>query len=129
VGKMMGYCGVDCGACIPFRAKEEDNDELRRCYAREQSEVFGITITPEQVNCDGCLSEGEHLGYCSVCEIRRCCRERNLEDCSFCEEYVCEELKKVYEVMCEVFGKGTGGVAHAQVTLDTMKQNRLTGKR
>ena len=37
---------------------------------------------------------------------------------------VCEELKKVYGVMCEVFGKGTNNLADAQVTLDKIRKKR-----
>ena len=121
---IIGFCGVDCGKCAAFIAKQENNDELRREYAEEQSKFFEMVISPESINCDGCLSEGEHLGYCSVCEIRRCCKEKNVENCAYCDEYVCEELGKVYTVMCEVFGKGIDGVATAKNTLDEMRRKR-----
>ena len=120
--KMIGYCGVDCAKCVPFIAKQENNDELRKSYAEEQSQFFEMTIPPEHINCDGCLSEGEHLGYCSACEIRRCCKEKGLENCAYCDDYVCEELEKVYAVMCEVFGKGTNNVADAKITLDEIRR-------
>jgi hypothetical protein len=124
MGKMIGYCGVDCTKCVPFIAKQENNDELRRQYAEEQSKVFDMTIDPETINCDGCLSTGELLGHCSVCEIRRCCMEKKLENCAFCDDYVCEELQKAYTFMCEVFGKGINGVAEANITLDGIRKNR-----
>ena len=120
--KMIGYCGVDCSKCVPYIAKKENNDDLRKQYAEEQSKFFEMEIPPEHINCDGCRSEGEHLGFCSVCEIRRCCQEKNIENCAYCDDYICEELKKVYGVMCEVFGKGTGNVADAQITLDEIRK-------
>jgi hypothetical protein len=120
--KMIGYCGVDCSKCVPYIAKKENNDDLRKQYADEQSKFFFIFIPPEHINCDGCRSEGEHFGFCSVCEIRRCCQEKNIENCAYCDDYICEELKKVYSVMCEVFGKGTGNVADAQITLDEIRK-------
>ena len=122
--KMIGYCGVDCAKCPPFIAKKEDNDELRKQYAEEQSRFFEMTISPETINCDGCTSEGEHLGYCSVCEIRRCCKEKNLENCAFCDDYVCAELEKVYAVMCEVFGKGKDNIAEGKITLDEIRRKQ-----
>ena len=122
--KTIGYCGVDCGKCAPYIAKRDNNDELRREYAEEQSKFFEMEILPETINCDGCRSEGEHLGFCSVCEIRRCCIEKNLESCADCDDYICEELKRVYGVMCEVFGKGTNNLADAQVTLDEIRKKR-----
>jgi len=122
--KMMGYCGVDCSKCAPFIAKKKNDDELRRKYAEEQSSFFEMTILPESINCDGCLVEGEHLGYCSACEIRRCCSEKNLENCAYCDEYVCGELEKVYTVMCEVFRKSINNVAEAKINLDEIRKNR-----
>jgi len=124
MGKVIGYCGVDCSKCSPYIAKQEDDNELRRRYAEEQSMLFEITILPESINCDGCISEGEHLGYCSVCEIRKCCQEKGLENCAGCDDYVCKELEKVYAVMCEVFGKGINNVAEAKITLDEIRINR-----
>lgn len=123
--KVIGYCGVDCSKCIPFIAKKENNDELRKEYAEEQSKFFDMTIQPESINCDGCLSDGEHLGYCSVCEIRICCKEKNLENCAYCDDYVCKELERVYTVMSEVFGKATNNVADGKITLDEIRKNRL----
>jgi hypothetical protein len=38
--KMIGYCGVDCSKCVPYIAKKENNDELRKQYAEEQSQLF-----------------------------------------------------------------------------------------
>jgi len=124
--KMIGFCGVDCSKCVPFICKKENYDELRKQYAEEQSRFFEMEILPEKINCDGCLSEGEHLGYCSMCEIRRCCIEKKLENCAYCDEYVCKELERVYAVMCEVFGKGTNNVADAKITLDEIRKQRGT---
>ena len=56
-----------------------------------------------------------------MCEIRRCCRERSLETCAECDDYVCEELEKVYTVMSEVFGKAQDGVAEAKLNLDKIR--------
>jgi len=52
--KMIGYCGVDCSKCVPYIAKKENNDDLRKQYAEEQSKFFEMEIPPENINCDGC---------------------------------------------------------------------------
>jgi hypothetical protein len=122
--KMTGYCGVECTKCVPFIARKKNDDELRSKYAEEQSKFFEMEIKAETINCDGCLSEGEHLGYCSVCEIRTCCKEKKLENCAYCDDYVCKELEKVYTVMCEVFGKGVNNVADAKITLDEIRRSK-----
>ena len=126
--KIIGYCGVDCSKCTAFIAKQENNDELRIKYAEEQSKLFDMTIPPESINCDGCLAEGQHLGYCSICEIRRCCRAKSLENCAYCDDYVCEELEKVYTVMGEVFGKEIDNVAEGKITLDEIRNSRQAKK-
>ncbi len=124
---MLGYCGVECSKCPAYIATVNNDDELRRKYAAEQSEFFGMEILPESINCTGCLEDGEHLGYCSVCEIRRCCQEKVLENCAACSEYVCAELERVYTVMSEVFGKAQNGVAEAKINLD-MIRNKQKGQ-
>jgi hypothetical protein len=115
---MLGYCGVECSKCPAYIATINNDDALRRSYAAEQSEFYGMEILPERINCVGCLEDGEHLGYCSMCEIRRCCSDKGLATCAECAEYVCDELEKVYTVMSEVFGKVQDGVAEAKTNLD-----------
>lgn len=56
-------CGLDCDAC-PQK--------------------------PEQ--CDGCLSDSDHV-WCADCAIRVCCRfEKKLPDCSFCDAFPCRTI-------------------------------------
>ena len=121
---MMGYCGVECSKCPAYIATINNDDSLRRQYAAEQSEFYGIEIAPEKINCVGCCDDGEHLGYCSMCEIRDCCRKRGLVTCAECPEYVCDELDKVYTVMRDVFGKEEGGFAEAKVNLDKIRNKK-----
>jgi len=125
---MLGYCGVECSKCPAYIATINNDDELRRRYAAEQSEFYGMEILPERINCVGCPEDGEHLGYCSMCEIRRCCRERGLETCAACSDYVCEDLERVYTVMSEVFGKAQDGVAEAKINLDRIHINQKKQK-
>ena len=125
---VLGYCGVECSKCPAYIATINNDNELRRRYATEQSEFYGIEILSERINCVGCLEDGEHLGYCSMCEIRRCCRDRGLETCAECDEYVCEELEKVYTVMNEVFGKSQNGVSEAKINLDSIHSKQKAAK-
>ena len=45
---MLGYCGVECSKCAAYIATINNDDDLRRRYAAEQSEFFGMEILPEQ---------------------------------------------------------------------------------
>ena len=61
--KMIACCGVECTKCLAFIATKENNDGLRKKQAEEWSKQFNQTITPESINCDGCLSTGRHVNY------------------------------------------------------------------
>jgi hypothetical protein len=55
----------------------------------EWKEKHNLEIKPEDLNCDGCLSENAGHIYCA---IRLCGRERDVVNCAYCEEYICEKL-------------------------------------
>ena len=98
---MISRCGLECTQCPAFIARVEDNDELRRKTAEEWSKQFNMTVPPERINCDGCLSEGVHSQYCEMCEIRKCGKEKGLTSCAFCGDYACEKLGKVLDMAPE----------------------------
>lgn len=93
---LLACCGLDCAGCPAFIARRDNNDELREKTAREWSEQFKIEISPGNIDCAGCLSEGVHGPYCSACEIRACAMEKALENCAYCPDYGCEKLAKVH---------------------------------
>ena len=95
---MISYCGLECTKCPAFIARKEDNDELRKKTAAEWSKQFNAPVTPESINCDGCVSEGVHSGYCRMCEIRKCGIEKGINNCAFCDDYGCEKLEKVHQM-------------------------------
>jgi hypothetical protein len=95
---ITGCCGLECSACPAFIAGRDDDDELRKKTAREWSEMFQIDITPESINCAGCLASGVHGPYCGMCEIRSCAMEKALESCAFCPDYGCAKLQKVHVI-------------------------------
>jgi hypothetical protein len=92
---MVAYCGIECSKCPAFIAKKENNEELRKKTAEEWSKQFNHKFTPESVNCDGCLStDGQLIEYCAVCELRKCGIEKKVENCAYCDDYICERLDK-----------------------------------
>jgi hypothetical protein len=95
---IIAYCGLNCSECPAYIAKKTDDDQLRKKTAEEWSKAFNSDIKPEDINCDSCLTtEGVVIQYCNVCEIRKCARERNVENCGHCEEYTCEKLEKWFK--------------------------------
>ena len=96
--EMIAYCGLNCSKCPTFLATRNDDDVAREKTAAMYAEKFGFDLKPEDINCDGCLSEGGTLiGYCQVCEIRTCGRGKGLNNCALCEDQPCEKLTKFHE--------------------------------
>lgn len=76
---MIAFCGLNCHECGAFLATKENDDKKRAKVAQEWSKLFKIEIKPEDINCDGCLSDGGRLfNYCKVCEIRKCGKEKGV---------------------------------------------------
>ncbi len=57
---------------------------------------YGKKYKPEDINCDGCVTDGTRIfSYCGTCKIRRCAREKRVENCAFCSVYPCEVLSEL----------------------------------
>ena len=107
---IVACCGLTCSLCKAYLATQRDSDEERRKVAEDWSKVLSVDIKPEQINCDGCLSEGRLFFYCQSCEKRRCCIEKNLENCAYCDDYPCSKLDNVFKA-----------VPNAKATLDEIR--------
>jgi len=111
--RMVAFCGIVCTECPGFLATINDDDDERKRVAELWSREFNADIKPEDINCDGCLSEGGRLiSHCSVCKIRKCGQEKGFENCAYCDEYVCDELDKFFKM-----------VPDARTTLDKIRKN------
>jgi len=58
--KMIACCGLICLSCPAFLATRND-DVARAKTAAHFLEKFGFNFKTEDINCDGCLSEGGKL--------------------------------------------------------------------
>ena len=56
--ELIAFCGLDCERCEAFIATKNDDDALRKKVAKEWSELNGVDITPEMINCQGCRTNG-----------------------------------------------------------------------
>lgn len=99
MSQIIAYCGLVCSSCPVFLATKNDDDAARKETADFFSKKFGLDFKPEDVNCDGCLCEGGRLiAHCSICEIRKCCREKGHKNCAVCKEQPCGHLSKFHEL-------------------------------
>lgn len=97
--EMIAYCGLTCPTCPIYLATRQENKAEQ---ARMRSEIvylckehYGMSYALEDItDCDGCQAEGERLfSACKNCPIRKCAREKELENCAHCSEYACETLE------------------------------------
>ena len=95
--KIIGYCGIICSECPVFLATQKDDDEKRRMVAEMFTKQYGREYKAEDINCKGCTSDSSQIfHYCETCEIRKCARERKIENCAYCTDYPCENLSKIF---------------------------------
>lgn len=93
MNEIIANCGLDCSTCDAYIARRTDDQEVRQKAASNWSEMYLMDISPDEINCDGCNSEGGVLyGHCLICTIRLCCKERHLSHCADCEQQPCVKL-------------------------------------
>ena len=84
---LIAYCGLDCEKCDARIATLSKDEELREKTARLWSELNGVDIPTEMINCEGCRVDGAKAPFCdSMCAIRKCAASKNLNTCSECEK-------------------------------------------
>ena len=78
----IACCGLDCETCEARIATIHNDDALREKVAGLWSELNGVEITAEMINCVGCRIDGDKTPYCELlCPIRQCALGRGVETC------------------------------------------------
>ena len=99
MSEMTSVCGLLCNECGAFIATSNNSDEKRVEVAELWSQQYNQNIKPEDINCDGCTSDSDRLfGHCTVCEIRKCGKEKAVANCAYCDEYACEKLEEFFKM-------------------------------
>ena len=100
--RLIAACGLICSECPAYLARKANDQNLREETAKEWSEMYNAQIKPENINCDGChTKKGVVFSHCNRCEIRACCAEKNIDNCSKCDEYPCSKIKDFFQFVPE----------------------------
>lgn len=93
--KLIAFCGLVCTECPAYLAKRTNDDEIRKRTVNEwSSDDFPLEIG--EINCDGCISEGELFKHCTMCQVRACGSEKGVLNCAYCADYPCDKLEGLW---------------------------------
>ncbi|HOC95488.1 MAG TPA: DUF3795 domain-containing protein [Candidatus Cloacimonadota bacterium] len=90
----LAPCGFDCTRCPVFTATQNDDSAALARLAADCPSQPGKE--GESVRCGGCLGGGDLFHFCSVCAIRACALERNLQACAECADFPCPKGKQIW---------------------------------
>ncbi len=100
--EITAYCGLICRTCPIYLATIEKNKKeqarMRAEIAKQCKELYGLNYSVEDItDCDGCRTDSGRLFSGSRnCPIRKCARQKGMENCAYCAEYACGELEAFF---------------------------------
>ena len=124
--QLIGCCGLDCETCDARIATLTNDNHLRKKTAALWTELNGVPITAEMINCTGCRMEGAKTPFCDkLCPVpvHNCVRENELNTCADCTKmdecpmlgqiaanspFVLENLKRLKQDMADTITVNDG---------------------
>jgi len=89
MSKMIAPCGIDCSICDAYFATITDDSVLKQKLVDNYEAQMGKKIALSDVECFGCPSEGKHISFYEVCEIRTCAGTKGYATCAECSDFPC----------------------------------------
>ncbi|MBC8388664.1 MAG: DUF3795 domain-containing protein [Actinobacteria bacterium] len=84
--KLLGCCGLYCGACNHFRSNFPEGRHLL-------AEGIKQGRDPDTFTCRGCRGEIEYIyPGCDVCSIKLCAEKRGHIHCGLCHSFPCKMI-------------------------------------
>jgi Protein of unknown function (DUF3795) len=99
----ISYCGLSCRTCPIYLASREGDElkknDLRIGIIKECKKEYGIEYSIHDINdCDGCKSiSGNLFSGCTYCKIRVCAIQKKIENCAYCDDYICDLLVEFFK--------------------------------
>ena len=93
--QILTRCGYRCDLCLAYRDNIKNNDR-RKELSDGWHKYFGFRIEPEKIYCDGCTAD-DCINPSLLekdCSIRQCVIEKKFNNCSECDDYICDKLKQ-----------------------------------
>jgi hypothetical protein len=91
--KIITKCGYRCDLCLAYKPNVEKKDQ-RQILSDGWYNIFGFRVEPEDIICDGCVSCENPKLIDTECPVRPCAIEKKVDNCAYCDEYICEKLKQ-----------------------------------
>lgn len=94
---LMAPCGLYCGLCGVYIATRDKNEKFQKIMG----DLYGTK--PEETQCLGCMQPDPPknlYGFCKMCTIRDCVREKGYYSCHQCDSWPCDMIRN--------FGLATG---------------------
>jgi hypothetical protein len=88
---ILTRCGYRCDLCLAYKPNVEKTPSNQQKLSDGWFNYFGFRLPPEKIACDGCMSDHPKL-IDQTCPVRPCVLEKGLDNCSQCEQYICEKL-------------------------------------
>jgi hypothetical protein len=112
--RIVAYCGIVCSDCPVLTATQKNDNQERQKVADMFTKQYDREYKPNDINCDGCLTDGPRIfSYCGICKIRKCAKEKKVENCAFCSGYPCGMLSELHTAYSK-----------AKDTLDAVRRQR-----
>jgi hypothetical protein len=88
---ILTRCGYRCDLCLAYKPNVESNPANQQKLSDGWHKYFGFRLSPQEIVCDGCMADAPTL-IDDACPVRPCVIEKGLDNCSQCEQYVCQKL-------------------------------------
>jgi len=87
--KLVAPCGLYCGACPRYIATQNKDEQKLNILLQQISSQY-TKLTPADLQCDGCISNGRLAITANRCTIRECVKKKpTVTRCSNCPEFPC----------------------------------------
>ncbi len=92
---LLTRCGYRCDLCLAYKDNILKNDQTK-LLSDKWHDIFGFRIPADQIFCEGCLTtkDSELILIDKSCPVRPCVLSKGLENCAYCEQFICRKLEE-----------------------------------